>query len=164
MFNGRNRFNGFTTGKPVCVLRLDSAGTEVKRKNRALEIPHKLLIIKAFLPLTEPKTAVLKGLFGRCQTALYLPNIRRSPEPHQNRIRHHPASARARVEKNGRRSNHLRASKLALSRPASRNEGTTAVSPSGLWPFRRAETTFVPPLAERYGLDLPSQAGIESVW
>jgi hypothetical protein len=75
MFNGRNRFNGFTTGKPVCVLRLDSAGTEVKRKNRALKIPHKLLIIKAFLLLTEPKTAVLEGLFGRCQTALYSPNL-----------------------------------------------------------------------------------------
>jgi hypothetical protein len=61
MFNGRNRFNGFTTGKPVCVLRLDSGGTEVKRKNSAPEIHRKTLIINGFLPLTDGRFVVLGG-------------------------------------------------------------------------------------------------------
>jgi hypothetical protein len=61
MFNGRNRFNGFATGKPVCVLRLDSGGTEVKRKNRVFKIQRNALITKAFLHLTEDQSVVLEG-------------------------------------------------------------------------------------------------------
>jgi hypothetical protein len=63
MFNGRNRFNGFATGKPVCVLRLDSGGSEVKRKNSAPETRRNTLITNVFLPLTEGRFAVLGGLF-----------------------------------------------------------------------------------------------------
>jgi hypothetical protein len=57
MFNGRSRFNGLAAGKPVCALRLDSGGSEVKRKNRASKIPFKLLIINGFLRLTDLKSA-----------------------------------------------------------------------------------------------------------
>jgi hypothetical protein len=67
MFNGRNRFNGFTTEKPVCVLRLDSARTEVKRKNGAPKILYNQLILKAFIDLTEleftvPRRVSTRGL------------------------------------------------------------------------------------------------------
>src|ERR1039458_5951223 len=44
MFGGRNRSNGLTTTKPVCVLSVDSLGSEVKKKNRALKIPYNPLI------------------------------------------------------------------------------------------------------------------------
>jgi hypothetical protein len=109
MFNGRNRFNGFTTGKPVCVLRLDSAGTEVKRKNRALEIPHKLLIIKVFLLLTEAKTAVLKGCFGRRRAVFCSLNFCHPFELCQCWNGRQQEPPRARGAENGRRSNYLRA-------------------------------------------------------
>jgi hypothetical protein len=72
MFNGRNSFNGFTTEKPVCVLRLDSAGTEVKRKNPTLEIPHKSLIPQAFIHLTEPESADPEGRWTASFFAYFL--------------------------------------------------------------------------------------------
>lgn len=70
MFNGRNRFNGFTTGKPVCVLRLDSGGTEVKRKNRTLKIHCNTLITKGFIPLTAAGFADLGGPESGCSGCL----------------------------------------------------------------------------------------------
>jgi hypothetical protein len=52
MFSGRNRSNGLTTTKPVCVLSVDSLGSEVKKKNRALKIPYNPLISIMFSLLT----------------------------------------------------------------------------------------------------------------
>jgi hypothetical protein len=129
MFNGRNRFNGFTTGKPVCVLRLDSAGTEVKRKNRALEIPHKLLIIKAFLLLTEPKTAVLEACLGRRRAVFCSLNFCHSFEPCQCRNGRQQEPSRARGAENGRRSNYLRAVRYSTPRARFSHRGDNCCFP-----------------------------------
>jgi hypothetical protein len=144
MFNGRNRFNGFTTEKPVCVLRLDSAGTEVKRKSAAPKIQCNRLILKAFLHLTELKYTVLEGVLEGRQAAICSPNICRHLEPSRGRNRLNPPYAKGRRRENGRPTNHLRAYTNPSARPANHASARICRSPMHFMAILQARRTLSP--------------------